>query len=341
MKTKYKLLLLISSLFALLNSNSVKAQMNCMTPPTLSLGVYDANTWGMISPTIPCTYTNLINVSPVQWSSGNNGTTPCIMLIAGPTNPNSQTNNSLTIHQGTSAVNALSICPSVPVPCPSFVPSSSMYSLSLFFVTPTLQTVYRLCNISTAASFNYTIKSCYSGPSSNFTTGTWFNSPANNCQTITIPANSPVGIASYTVSPAVPPSASVSFGNGDLFLDTYQMTAGVYTITYHFNSQGSPTSCTATATTTIMITNPFNPSWSQPSPQCTTNPCLNLPPYVTGSPGGTFVGTGVTSNSFCPNLLTPGNYTVTYTVGVSPQCGAAQTRTITVAPTPIANAGPT
>jgi gliding motility-associated-like protein len=327
MKNIFKIALI---LILSLHVKDGKAQYGCLTP---SLGVFDGNTFSPMSATIACTYTNLINISPTQWASGGNGTTPCLQIRFSTTNANTQTNNSLTISQGTNGV-IQSLCNSAG--CYSFIPSSSQYSFSLFFLDPTQAYGYNLCNINTAANFNYTVSSCYN--STPITSGVWNNSVAGGCQTISIPANSAIGLVGYTVSPAIPSTASISLGTGDLFLDTYQMAQGVYTITYSFNSQNA---CSIVATRTISITNPWNASWTALPNQCSNGTCVALNPQITGNTGGTFSGSGVSTNSFCPSSSGAGTFPVTYTVGITPQCGASVSHNILVNSTPTANAGST
>ncbi|HWY11966.1 MAG TPA: hypothetical protein VN026_11605, partial [Bacteroidia bacterium] len=335
MKNIYKIALFLVLLLSVNKTNAQNAPMTCLTP---SLGVFDGNTFSPISATIPCTYSNVINISPSQFAVGNAGTTPCIRIIVNPTNANAASNNSIAIGEG-SNTNIISLCNSFPAPCFTFVPSSTNYTFSLFFMDPSQGHGYNLCNTNIAGNMNYTIASCYN--STPITTGVWNNAIAGGCQTVTIPANTPIGTVGYSISPAIVPTASLNSNNGDLWLDTYQMPQGVYTITYSFNSQGTP-SCGITVTRTISITNPYSATWSPPAAMCANGACVNLVPQITGSAGGTFTApAGVSSNSFCPALTGAGTFPVTYTVGITPTCGSSQNQNITVNPLPVANAGPT
>jgi gliding motility-associated-like protein len=328
---KIPLLLLI--FVFILFTNRINAQMGCFTP---SLGVYNTGTnpFTAISATIACDYPDLIAIRPTTFYSGNNACAPCMQIKFSPTNANSQTNNSLTISEGSSTI--ASVCNSVPVPCFTFVPNSTNYSLSIAAIDPTLSHGYNLCNVNTAASFPYTVTSCFS--SVPLTTGVWANTPAGNCQTVSIAAGSPIGLANYTVVPAVPSTASVNTGTGYLFLDTYQMTAGVYTVSYGFNSQAS---CSIVATRTILISNPYNANWTPAGPLCANAACVS-PGTISGTAGGTFTATaGMSGGNFCPSLVGAGSWPVTYTVGITPQCGSSQNQNITVNALPVANAGTT
>jgi gliding motility-associated-like protein len=80
----------------------------------------------------------------------------------------------------------------------------------------------------------------------------------------------------------------------------------------------------------VIVTPGSNPAWSQPPPMCVLDAPINLNTFITGTPGGTWSGTGVTGNIFDPAGLS-GNIPVTYTVGTAP-CGGPSTLNITVTP---------
>ncbi|MCA6437968.1 MAG: hypothetical protein ACK5QC_05465, partial [Bacteroidota bacterium] len=322
-----KLSILTVLIFSLLGS-SMKAQYGCFTP---SLGVYDASTGSPMSAVMSCSYTNLVLITPVTVFSGSQAVLPCLSIVIGTTNVNSQTNNSLTIFQSTTAFTSL--CNTFPAPCFTFIPNSTSYSFALAGLAPALPHSYSLCNVATAAPMSYTVKSCY-GPT-NFTTGVWSNASPNNCQSVIIPGGTPIGITSWTISPSVVPAAIASSTNnlqsGNLFLDTYFMTPGIYTITMGFDSQ---VGCTSVTSRTIQIQPAYNANWTAIANQCSQANCVSLNPQITGNTGGTFSGAGVTSNSFCPSSIGAGTYPVTYTVGITPQCRATFSNNITVIPNP-------
>ncbi len=324
MKNIYRFALVIVLFLSVKTMNS---QMGCLTP---SLGVYDATTYSPISAIVACTYSNIIYISPTQYAVGNNGTGPCMRIIVGLTNANAATNNSIAIGQGTynPYYNMCSLG------CNTVLPNSSSYTLSLFGLDPTQNHGYNLCNTNAATNMNYTIASCYN--SIPLASGIWTNTTAGACQTVNIPANSPIGIVGYTISPAVVPTASLNINTSDLYLDPTLMAQGIYTITYSFNSQNV---CSTVTTRTISITNPYSANWTAISPLCSNAACVNLNPQITGTPGGTFTAaSGVTSNSFCPALSGAGTFPVTYTVGLSPGCGRTATNNVVVNPAPAATA---
>jgi len=105
---------------------------------------------------------------------------------------------------------------------------------------------------------------------------------------------------------------------------------GTQTLTYDYtDGQG----CSSSTTTTITVVNPVAINAGTYSPVCIDAANVAL----VGSPsGGTFSGTGVTSNSFDPSV---GTQLVTYNYTDPAGCSGSGTTTITVNPLPIVDAG--
>ena len=101
--------------------------------------------------------------------------------------------------------------------------------------------------------------------------------------------------------------------------------AGTFTITYSVGA--SP--CTATEQHTITVEPTVTATWNAPTTACQAAGNINLSTLITGTTGGTFSGTGVTSNTFNPIAAGVGTHNITYTVGNSP-CQATSTQSITV-----------
>lgn len=308
--------------------------IGCLTP---TLVFTDPTIVGnpVVSPTIDCNYSGFIMIRSTPGLNGGltQGNTPCLRFATSLTNLNSTTNNSMAIQQGTQ--NPQFVCST----CAVTVPSNSLFTLYWPGLTPSLPHSYSLCNIATAGNITYTVMSCYDNTI--LTSGTWNMSSANNCQSFTVPANSAIGSASFNISPAVTSSAIVqNNGNGAIILDPYEMAAGIYTVTYTFSTPN----CTTTATRTLQINNPFvgtGSNFSVPAPMCPNGPCISLYNQLTvGSYSpGTWTGTGVSSNSFCPSTSGAGTFQVTYSVGVTSVCSATNSKVFYVAPQPTANAG--
>lgn len=90
-----------------------------------------------------------------------------------------------------------------------------------------------------------------------------------------------------------------------------------------------PGTCGATDTIQIYIIPGSTATWTTTA-LCSDDTPVNLNSLVTGTPGGTWSGTGVTGSTFNPAGLN-GAIPVTYTVGTTP-CVATSTQNITVTP---------
>lgn len=71
------------------------------------------------------------------------------------------------------------------------------------------------------------------------------------------------------------------------------------------------------------------PDWTSPGTICSNATPLNLNTLVTGTPGGTWSGSGVSGNTFNPTGLS-GNISITYTVTDLSGCSNSQTNIINV-----------
>lgn len=317
-------------IIVVLLSWSVKAQtLTCLTPTLVLSDPSISGNPTLTNTTIDCTYGGFIMVRTSP--SANNPITaanaPCLKFSTSLTNTNSLTNNTLCVSEGTNIAGCVS-------------PSNSiLYSLYFYGLNPSQPHTYTLCNNLVAPNMTYTITSCFDNIS--LANGTWTNTSAASCQTVTVPANSAIGSSSFVISPTV--SAAAIFqnsGNGQIIYDPNEMAAGIYTVTYTFSTP----SCTSTASRTFQINNPFTgagSNFSIPPPLCPNGPCVDLYGQLTAgsySPG-TWSGTGVSSNSFCPSTSGPGTFQVTYSVGITAACSATNSKVFYVAPQPTANAG--
>jgi hypothetical protein len=93
----------------------------------------------------------------------------------------------------------------------------------------------------------------------------------------------------------------------------------------------SPSGCQSTPVTLNVFILQVIPTITTLGPYCSTDPCVNL----VGTPaGGTWSGTGVSGNQFCPNLASSGSNTITYTV-TQGGCTFSTTSTVTVNAQPV------
>ena len=104
--------------------------------------------------------------------------------------------------------------------------------------------------------------------------------------------------------------------------------AGVGTYTFEYQTVGGACSGADTAFFTVNVVNPASATWNPPVGTCQNDPDIDLNALVTGTPGGTWSGTGVTGNMFDPSV---GTQTITYTVGTSP-CDDVSAQSINITP---------
>lgn len=127
---------------------------------------------------------------------------------------------------------------------------------------------------------------------------------------------------------------SMSFGAGctdavtydrSMLVDQQGNNASENGATINFSFSGTPSyvnyGCIAPIT-------PKNPDWTAPTPMCAASGSINLNNLITGTPGGTWSGTGVSGNTFNPTGL-QGSYPVTYTLGPV-GCQVSETHNIVV-----------
>ena len=103
--------------------------------------------------------------------------------------------------------------------------------------------------------------------------------------------------------------------------NTFDPSSGTQSITYT-----APGGCDLTQN--ITVTPSADASWTPPVGLCTSMAPVDLSTTITGTPGGTWSGTGVTGNMFDPSA---GTQSITYTVG-TPPCDDVSTQNITVNP---------
>ncbi len=81
----------------------------------------------------------------------------------------------------------------------------------------------------------------------------------------------------------------------------------------------------------------YDPSWTAPSPLCSGAASIDLNSLITGTPGGTWSGPGVSGNTFSPSGLS-GNQNIMYTY--TPLCGSAVSQTHAISVTASVSGNP-
>jgi N-acetyl-anhydromuramyl-L-alanine amidase AmpD len=144
------------------------------------------------------------------------------------------------------------------------------------------------------------------------------------------PCNSAINLSTYITGTTGGTFSGIGVTNNTF--SPNGLSAGNYNVTY---TVGTGT-CQTIQTNAITVTTSPSAAWTTPTSLAPCNSAINLNSYITGTTGGTFSGTGVTSNTFNPSALSVGNYNVTYTVGTG-TCQTTQTNAITVTTSPTAN----
>lgn len=102
---------------------------------------------------------------------------------------------------------------------------------------------------------------------------------------------------------------------------------GEIDVTYTVGVTGCQTG-NASETNTIQLIAGGSSNWTSPGSICSTSGALNLNDYITGDPGGTWSGSGVSGNVFNPSGQN-GEVEITYTLG-SGNCESSTTQSIIV-----------
>lgn len=134
----------------------------------------------------------------------------------------------------------------------------------------------------------------------------------------------------YTWTVASPGVLVSGQGTNTINVNWSSASAGLITngITVYATNSSSCQSTTITLNVFILR---IIPTITAIGPFCSTEPCVTL----TGTPtGGTFSGTGVSGNQFCPNQATIGSNTITYTVTQN-GCTFSTTTSVTVNSQPV------
>ena len=169
-----KSILFIIAICVISFNQAYSQTLTCLTPtlimtdPTVGPAI--------ISPTIGCDFAGLIRVnsSPAANAGPTAANKPCLRFITSLTNPNSLTNNTLSINEGAAV---LSTNPS----------NSVLFTWYVYGLNPSVAHGYTMCNTAIAANFQYSVASCYDNTI--ITSGTWVNTSANACASISIPAD--------------------------------------------------------------------------------------------------------------------------------------------------------
>lgn len=145
--------------------------------------------------------------------------------------------------------------------------------------------------------------------------GTW-NPPSGVCQN-----DAPIDLNTLVTG-----TAGGTWSGTGVTGNMFDPSVGTQTITYTVGT--AP--CDDVVAQQINVTPAMSPAWNSPGTVCEAAGTIDLNTLITGDPGGTWTGNGVSGNIFDPTGLS-GPIQVTYTVGTSPCIGMSQ-QAITVEP---------
>lgn len=165
-----------------------------------------------------------------------------------------------------------------------------------------------------AASGTYTVTVTNGGVNCTATTIVTVNSNPNVTPVSPVCSNAAAFNLTADIAGGTWSGAGISNASAGTFTPS-SAASGVNVITY-------TTSSTCTDTIQITVIPSSSAAWAPPASVCVLDPAIDLSTFITGTPGGTFSGTGVTGNMFDPVGLS-GNVPITYTVGSAPCIGVS------------------
>ena len=142
----------------------------------------------------------------------------------------------------------------------------------------------------------------------------------------TVPINLCIGDAPIDLSPYVTGSPGGTWSGIGVTGTMFDPSVGTQSISYSVGT--AP--CDDMVTQTINVATALDASWTIPTNICESDSPIDMNAFITGDPGGTWSGTGVTGNMFDPS---GGTQTLTYTVG-SGGCQATSAQSVAVDLTP-------
>lgn len=138
--------------------------------------------------------------------------------------------------------------------------------------------------------------------------------------------------AGYTYTWTVLAPGVITSGAGTNSINVNWSAAGPGLITNAVTVTATgPGGCVSTPVNLNVFILQINPTITSIGPFCSNDPCVNL----VGTPaGGTWSGTGVVGNQFCPTTSGVGTFNITYTVTQN-GCTFTTTTSVTVNPIPV------
>lgn len=135
----------------------------------------------------------------------------------------------------------------------------------------------------------------------------------------------------YTWTVASPGAITAGAGTNQITVNWGALPVGLNTNAVSVIATNTVTGCQSQPVNLNVFVLNIIPTITPIGPFCQGSACVNL----VGTPaGGTWSGTGVSGNQFCPNTSGPGTFTLTYTITQN-GCTFTATTTVTVNPNPV------
>lgn len=135
----------------------------------------------------------------------------------------------------------------------------------------------------------------------------------------------------YTWTVSAPGTITSGVGTNSITVNWNTLPPGLNTNAVTVYATNTVTGCQSTPITLNVFVLQIVPTITAIGPFCAGAPCVNL----VGTPaGGTWSGTGVVGNQFCPTTSGTGTFNITYTITQN-GCTFTTTTTVTVSPAPV------
>jgi gliding motility-associated-like protein len=272
----------------------------------------------------------------ISTAAGDTIAEPCILTTYTNFDPSLGTNSSLHIFEGGLPYDSL--CPNCLNQVGNVNGGGSItgapFGLIEYELYPNKKHDFTFCTSGSITTTTISMQDCWTGAPIAYTPqadSILSNVTANPCYSISIPANTDIGSAAYSIAPASATVALTDLSNGAAHVDPSLLPPGTYTVTYHFTPSVSSGCGTVTGTFVFTTT-------AAPTLTVTSNPgslCAGNTATLTANGATTYTwspSTGLSSSTGATVTTTP-SVTTTYTVTAKKgTCTVLDTLRVTVSP---------
>jgi gliding motility-associated-like protein len=287
------------------------------------------------------------NQSIIIYASGGSSTnenTPCVSTNYATYYTNIRNQVTETFYEGGTNIGCVGPtgC-SFPIGGPAPVLSISglsTWSVLFGYLDPSQQHDFQFCRgAGGITTTSVTLQDCWTGSTiggpaqlSNATAG----ANSTPCFTMSLPAGTDIGNATFTILPASAASALIDYGYGQAQVQTYELPAGTYTVNYSFTP--SVSSGCATITGTYKFTVGPAPTLTVTSPTICSGTSTALTATGTSTSYSWSPSTDLSASTGSTVTVTPAGTETIMVTGMKGGCSTSKTLTVTVNPTPTVTA---